>query len=364
LGLAAVIVIPAFFIAAKLIPPLLQRVARTQSRELFFIVILAICLSTAALTQQIGLSLALGAFVAGLLISESDYAHEALAQLFPLRDSFVALFFVTIGLLIDPRTIFSNVTILGTFVILILLGKLIVWSSVVRLFGYPMWVALSVAVGLTQIGEFSFVLVQVARTAGIVGNDVYNATLPASLATILINSGLVRYVPVHLSRMRLAKQMAEHSTAHSEPPGLWNHVVLCGFGRVGSSIGTALETFGVQYAVIDIDPDIHGALRTRGLHSIFGEASHPHILSQAAAQRASLVIVTLPDPDRSRMAIMNVRRMNPAVPIIARAHRRADHEILITERRKSFSQSWRHRQRPSGMRSGISIFPMNRSGLT
>ena len=329
LGLATAILVPAFFTAAKLVPPLLQRVARTQSRELFFIVILAICLSTAALTQQIGLSLALGAFVAGLLISESDYAHEALAQLFPLRDSFVALFFVTIGLLIDPRTIFSNVPILGSLVALIVFGKFIVWSSVARLFGYPMWVAISVAVGLTQIGEFSFVLVQVARNAGIVGSDVYNATLAASLVTILINSGLVRHVPVHLSRMRLAKQMAEHSIAHSEPTGLRNHVVLCGFGRVGSAIGTALETFGVQYAVIDIDPDIHRALRTRGVPSIFGEASHPHILSQAAAQRASLVIVTLPDPDRSRMAIMNVRRMNPGVPIMARAHQRPDHEVLI-----------------------------------
>ncbi|MGH9786176.1 MAG: cation:proton antiporter [Terriglobia bacterium] len=329
LGLAIAILVPAFFIAAKLVPPLLQRVARTQSRELFFIVVLAICLSTAALTQQIGLSLALGAFVAGLLISESDYAHEALVQLFPLRDSFVALFFVTIGLLIDPRTIFSNIAILGTLIALIVFGKFIAWSSVVRLFGYPMWVALSVAVGLTQIGEFSFVLVQVARNAGIVGNDVYTATLAASLVTILMNSGLVRYVPARLSRMRLAKQMAGHAIAHHEPSGLRSHVVLCGFGRVGSSIGTALETFGVQYAAIDLDPDIHGVLRSRGIPSIFGDATHPHILSQAAVERASLVIVTLPDPDRSRLGIMNARRMNPKAPIMARAHQRADHEILI-----------------------------------
>ena len=329
LGVAAAILIPAFFVAAKFIPPLLRHVARTQSRELFFIVVLAICLSTAALTQQIGLSLALGAFVAGLLISESDYAHEALAQLFPLRDSFVALFFVTIGLLIDPRMIFSNITILGTFVILILLGKLIVWSSVVRLFGYPKWVALSVAVGLTQIGEFSFVLVQVARTSGIVGDDVYNATLASSLVTILINSVLVRYVPAHLTRMRLAKQMTESSTAPLDPTGLRNHVVLCGMGRIGSSIGAALETFGVQYAAIDIDPDIHGELRMRGLPTIFGEASNSHILSQAALERSSLVIVTLPDPDQSRLAILNARRMNPGVPIMARAHKRSDHEVLI-----------------------------------
>jgi CPA2 family monovalent cation:H+ antiporter-2 len=192
-----------------------------------------------------------------------------------------------------------------------------------------MWAALTVAVGLTQIGEFSFVLVQVARNAGIVGNDVYNATLAASLVTILINSGLVRHVPAYLSRGRLKRHMAEHPAVHVEPGRLRNHAVLCGFGRVGSAIGTALETFGVQYVTIDLDPDVHGALRTRGTPAVFGDASHPHILSEAAVERASLVIVTLPDPDRSRLGIMNVRSMNPEVPVIARAHQRTDHEILI-----------------------------------
>jgi len=329
LGLAVLILLPAFFFAGKLVPPLLQRVARTQSRELFFIVVLAICLGTAALTQRIGLSLALGAFIAGLMISESDYAHEALAQLFPLRDSFVALFFVTIGLLIDPRTIFSNLTILVALIVLIVFGKLVAWSSVVRLFGYPTWVALAVAVGLTQIGEFSFVLVQVARNSGVVGDDVYNATLAASLVTILLNSALVRHIPAYFSRMRFQQQLAEHRAAHSGSSALRNHVVLCGFGRVGSTIGTALETFGVQYAAIDLDPDILGALRERGVPAVFGDAAHPHILAQAAVDRASLVIVALPDADRARMGITAVRQMNSGVPIMARAHRRSDHEILI-----------------------------------
>lgn len=208
LSLAVAILVPALFVAAKLVPPFLQRVARTQSRELFFIVILGICLGTAALTQEVGLSLALGAFVAGLVISESDYAHEALAQLFSLRDSFVALFFVTIGLLIDPRAIFSNIKVLVAVVLLVIVGKLLIWSGVVRLFGYPWWVAISVGIGLTQIGEFSFVLVQVARNAGIVDADVYNATLAASLITILINSGLVRNIPAYVNRVRFAAEKA------------------------------------------------------------------------------------------------------------------------------------------------------------
>ncbi|RPJ63190.1 MAG: hypothetical protein EHM23_02070, partial [Acidobacteria bacterium] len=201
--LGAVILAPTLFLGAKIIPPLLTRVARTQSRELFFLVVLAICLGTAALTSAIALSLALGAFAAGLILSESGYAHEAVGQLFPLRDAFVAVFFVSLGLLIDPSALFSNLPVLGVMIGLIVFGKFVVWTGVVRLFGYPFATAVPVAVGLTQIGEFSFILVQVARNAGIIGSEVYNATLAASLITILLNAALVRYVPAALARWRL-----------------------------------------------------------------------------------------------------------------------------------------------------------------
>jgi CPA2 family monovalent cation:H+ antiporter-2 len=327
LGRAIVILVPALFVAARFVPPLLKRVARTQSRELFFIVILAICLGIAALTQAIGLSLALGAFVAGLMISESDYAHEALAQLFSLRDAFVALFFVAIGLLINPRELFSNLAVVGTLIALIVFGKLLVWTGVVRLFGYPMWMALTVAAGLTQIGELSFVLVQVARKAGIVGGDVYNATLAASLVTILLNAVLFRTIPPWLARLRLARHAA-HAQASPVRDGLCDHVVLCGFGRIGSAVGTALEAFRVPYVAIEIDPDIVTALRTRGVPAIYGDASHPHILRQAGIERAAMIITTLADPDRARRAIQNVRHANSYAPIVARAHHRSDHEIL------------------------------------
>jgi monovalent cation:H+ antiporter-2, CPA2 family len=211
LGRAALVLVPAFFVASKVIPPLLMRVARTQRSEFFFIVILAICLGTAALTQKVGLSLAFGAFAAGLMISNSDYAHEALGQLLPIRDAMVALFFVTIGLLINPRMLFSSPLILTTMIALILFVKLAVWAIVVRLFGYSIWTALTVAAGLTQIGEFSFILVQAARNAGIVGSDVYNATLAASLVTIVANAALMRYLPQVLARRRSARQMATPS---------------------------------------------------------------------------------------------------------------------------------------------------------
>jgi CPA2 family monovalent cation:H+ antiporter-2 len=179
LGRAALVLVPFAYLAAKVVPRLMTRVARTQNDELFLLVALTVGLGTAALTQAVGLSLALGAFLGGLLVANSDYSHEALARLLPLRDVFVALFFVTVGALIDPRTVVSNLSLLGVLIAMILVGKLIIWTAVVRAFGYPLSTALLAGTGLTQIGEFSFILVQVARGAELVGNDVYNATLAA-----------------------------------------------------------------------------------------------------------------------------------------------------------------------------------------
>ncbi|HEY2934162.1 MAG TPA: cation:proton antiporter [Acidobacteriota bacterium] len=328
LGKAALLLVPAIVVAAKVVPPLLARVARTRSQELFFVVVLAICLGTAALTQAVGLSLALGAFVAGLIISGSEFAHETLAELFPLRDAFVALFFVTLGLLVNPRELFSNLGLLGTMIALIVIGKLVVWTLVVRLFRYTIWTALLVAVGLTQIGEFSFVLVKVARNSGIVGSDIYNATLAASLITILINAALVRLVPNWVGEIRHAR----HAFARNglpAPEDLKDHVVLCGFGRVGSVIGTALETFGQPFLVIERDPVIVQSLLSRDVPCLFGDAAHPHLLEQARVHKASLVILAVPEADRAQRIVRAVRRMNSNVPILGRAHQAGDVVTLL-----------------------------------
>jgi CPA2 family monovalent cation:H+ antiporter-2 len=196
------------------------------------------------------------------------------------------------------------------------------------MFGYSIWTALAVGSGLTHIGEFSFILVQGARSAGLVGTDFYNATLAASLVTIFISASQAAYVPSWLTRQRLARQMAAHAHSQSAAAHPGHYVVVCGFGRVGSFIGAALETFGIPYAVIDIDPDIYSAVRARGVPAVFGDPANPHILEKAGAAGASLVIMTIPDPDRARLAIQNVRRLNPHVPIVARAHRRSEHELL------------------------------------
>jgi len=203
LGKAALILAPIFFLAVYLVPRWLARVARAENKELFLLVILAICLGTAALTEAVGLSLALGAFAAGLMVSASDYAHRALDQMLPLRDAFVALFFVTVGVLINPREVIRRPGLLLAILLLVILGKLAVWTGVVKLFRYRLRTSLLVGTGLTQIGEFSFILVQVAHANRLVGDEFYYATLAASLLSILINATLVRVMPAWLDAAKV-----------------------------------------------------------------------------------------------------------------------------------------------------------------
>ena len=195
LGKAALILIPIGLLAVYLVPRWLARIARAENKELFLLVILAICLGTAALTEAVGLSLALGAFAAGLMVSASNFAHQALDRMLPLRDAFVALFFVTVGTLIDPRALIRRPGLLLAVLLLVIVGKFAVWTGVVRLFGYTLRTAALVGTGLTQIGEFSFILVQVAHASALVGDDFYHATLAASLVSILVNATLVRCMP-------------------------------------------------------------------------------------------------------------------------------------------------------------------------
>ncbi|WP_175304356.1 cation:proton antiporter [Candidatus Nitrospira nitrificans] len=325
---ALLILLPLGYLGAKVIPLIMTHVARTQNQELFLLVTLAISLGTAAVTQMVGLSLALGAFLAGLLISASEYGHETLARLLSLRDAFVALFFVTIGILIDPRVIIDNLSLLATMIGLIVVGMFMIWTTIVRLFGYSWTTAFLVGIGLTQIGEFSFVLVQVAKGAGHIGSEVYNATLAASVITILINAALVRYVPDWLARRRLAHDQHDMTPWHPESEPLQQHVVLCGFGRVGSSLGRALDAFSLPYVVIDRNPDIIRRLQGRHIACIFGDASHRELLMKAGAADASLMIVALPEIEPAALTVSRIRAINPKVPILARAHGPAEAERL------------------------------------
>jgi monovalent cation:H+ antiporter-2, CPA2 family len=192
LAKALLLLVPLVYFAIKVIPRLLRRAKDTDSPELFLLVTIAICLGTAALAQAAGFSVALGAFLAGLSISASEDLYQAHVQLVPLRDAFVALFFVSLGTLIAPKLVAHSLPLLGMMLLLIVVGKFVIWTIVVRLFRHSMATAVTVASGLTQIGELSFVLIQVARSEGMVTDSVFSATLAASLISILINVFFLR----------------------------------------------------------------------------------------------------------------------------------------------------------------------------
>jgi len=191
---ALLLLVPIAFAGWKIIPRLLSRIEKTGNDEISLLLALTICLVVAAVTEMIGLSLALGAFVAGLLLGNSDFVHKLEKQTLPLRDAFVALFFVTIGMLIDPKTWLSSWQLVAILAGLIIVGKFLVWSGIVRAFGYRWDTAKRVGIGLTQIGEFSFILAQVSLNAGLISREIYNATLVASLVTILVNATFFKFL--------------------------------------------------------------------------------------------------------------------------------------------------------------------------
>jgi CPA2 family monovalent cation:H+ antiporter-2 len=210
LGKALILLVPLVLAAIQVIPKVLRRVKATCNSELFLLVAISVCFGTAALAQAVGFSTALGAFLAGLSVSGVEDLHDAHRQLVPLRDAFVALFFVSLGTLVNPAVLLHNLALLGTMLALIVLAKLLVWAAVVKLFRYPLKTAVIVAAGLTQIGELSFVVAQVARSSGLVPEDFFSATIAASLVSILLNAFIVRFV--------IARLTNESSVASSPEP--------------------------------------------------------------------------------------------------------------------------------------------------
>lgn len=218
--------------------------------------------------------------------------------------------------------------LLGVLVALVVVGKLVIWTAVVTLFGQPFWTAALVGIGLTQIGEFSFILISVARASGQVGSDIYNAVLAAALLTILVNAFLVRSVPAWIEPLRLGRARPV-AAGEADVASLAGHVVICGFGRVGTEVAEALETFQVPYVAIEADPDVVSNVRRRGVRSLFGDASSAHLLDAAGVGRSALVVVALPEIEGAYLAVRHVRARNSQVPILARAHDYGGRERLI-----------------------------------
>jgi CPA2 family monovalent cation:H+ antiporter-2 len=316
------------------LPWLLGRVARGRSRELFLLTVVTLCLAAALGAYFFGLSAAVGAFIAGLLISQSAFAHQALADIVPLRDTFGALFFVSLGMLADPDFVVENIAVIAVVVIVIIVAKFIICALIPWFFGYSFKTALFVGMGLIQIGEFSFVLAGMGTEADIISSYIYSLTLTSAIITMLLTPFALSFAPFLYRRLsqgeRLGRLVARRLDLgwQSEQQQLSGHAVICGHGRIGSSLARILERRDFSYLVIDLDPQVISRLHARGISCVYGDASNSEILARAQLGKARVLICTFPDFMAVELTTRNALRINPKLDIVARVHRDADAELL------------------------------------
>lgn len=320
---AAAVVLAAHYGARILIPWIFGQVVKARSRELFMLTILFIGFGTAWVTAQVGLSLALGAFIAGLAISESEYSHQALGDIIPFRDAFISLFFISVGMLLDPAVLLKHPFLIGSLVITIILVKTLITAGAAMSLGLSMRVALITGLSLAQIGEFSFVLSQSGLKYGILSSDLYQIFLAASVATMGLTPLCIRFsapvadrivavLPRSLTRGRGVLASREHKMAISD------HVIIVGYGLNGRNLSRVLKHFRIDHVVIETNPFTVKAERKKGTRIIFGDGSSSEILGHANVERARIIVIAISDAASSRRIASRARKMNPGIHVIVR----------------------------------------------
>ena len=306
-------------VATRVVPRLMALVARWNSRELFLLATTTIALGVGYAAWSFGLSLALGAFIAGLVINESEYAHQAFSDVRPLRDIFGTLFFVSVGMLLDPAIVWRHIGTLGLVVATVIVGKAAIFAAVVRVFGYRRVVPIAVGLTLFQVGEFAFVLARVGLAGGAITSDLYALVLNTAVATMALTPVVSNATPRLYQRLRGRQTPEPLQTVNIPEHGLTNHVVIAGAGRVGRTIADALAARNLPQVVIELDDRRFQQARTLGLAAVYGDASQAPVLEAAQVARACALLVTVPVYTDVRAIVQEARRIRTALPIVARA---------------------------------------------
>jgi monovalent cation:H+ antiporter-2, CPA2 family len=304
----------------RVFPWLMARIASWNSRELFLISVVAIGLGIGYGTYLFGLSFAFGAFVAGMVLNRSDYSHQALADIGPLRDVFAMLFFVSVGMLVDPAFLWEQAWTVALVVVLVFVVKGLIFGGVTRAFGYGNIAPFAVGLGLFQVGEFSFVVAQEGISAGEISQELYSIVLTTAVITMALTPFAARLAPVLYGRWREKFPREPMTTFNLPDVGLLrDHIVIAGHGRVGTFVAQLLHRLDRGFVVIDSNPERVDAAREEGLPTVFGDAAAEPVLEAAGVGRARLVIVTVPDPAGTRLVIERIRHLNPEVHVVARS---------------------------------------------
>ncbi|HEU0292260.1 MAG TPA: cation:proton antiporter [Anaerolineales bacterium] len=322
---AAGFVIAALFAGKRFIPWLLLRIAHTRSRELFILAVLTIALGIAlGAAELFGVSLALGAFMAGVVVNESPHSHQVGADVLPFREAFAVLFFVSIGMLVNPGYIFNNITTILAFTALIVFGKALVTLLMGFLLPWPAHTTLVLAAALSQIGEFSFILGQEGMALGLLDRDQYSLILAGSLLSITLNPIIFRFITPAEKWLQKLPAVWRLLDRHRPMPlpveeSIEGHVVIVGYGRVGHHIVNLLGQMEIPHLVIDADAARIEELNRRGVHSLYGDAANSEVLTHAGLERARALVVAGPDESASELVVAAARDISPKLPIVARA---------------------------------------------
>ncbi|HEY9851274.1 MAG TPA: cation:proton antiporter [Leptolyngbyaceae cyanobacterium] len=313
-----------------LIPPILRFLARTESQELFLLGVVALCLGIALLTEHLGLSIEMGAFVAGLMISEVEYADQTLTYVEPVRDIFATLFFASIGMLIDPVFLWNNLEMILGLVALVFLGKFLIITPIVRLFRYSWKTALIAGLGLAQIGEFSFVLASEGQALGLVSRQIYLLILGTTACTLILTPFVLRLVPqlLELPWLKRSIEASDLPLAVAADLPRQNHIVVCGYGRVGRNLVRLLHESGFSVVVVDRSESKIQQLREAGLPYVYGNAASLHVLETAGVSQAKGMAIALPDAMSTRLCLKRALELAPELDIVVRAIKDKDIELL------------------------------------
>ncbi len=327
-------------VGRRAVPWLLTHVAKTGSRELFTLAVLAVALGVAVGAAALfGVSFALGAFVAGVVISESDLSYRAGADALPLQDAFAVLFFVSVGMLIDPRIFIAEPAKVAVTVAAVLVGNAGVGAVLMVMLRHPLRASLRLAATLGQIGEFSFILAGLGVSIGVLSETARSLILAAALVTIVLNPLL--FVAANRLGAWIAKRpkLLERLERQKDPRLLAteiptadapDHAILIGYGRVGRTIGDALQRLGIPFVAVEQERRVVDAMRAVGVATIYGDATRPGILEHTHPEHARLLVIATPDPYHARHIITLARAINPDIDIVVRTH--SDQEQTLFER--------------------------------
>lgn len=329
LGKAAIFFVVVMPLAFWLLPRILRRVSATRSRELFALSVVTLALAMAGGASMLGVSLALGAFLAGVVVGESNLAHRVLGDATPIRDVFSGIFFVSIGMLIDPAAIVDSWAMVLLAVGLIVVVKGALTTLLARILGCSTGIAVLVGAGLAQSAEFSFLLARIGLEEGALTERIFNVLLAATVISVLLAPFVDAAAPILLRPWRPALGRSLGDRSPVDPSATRSgHAIVCGFGRVGSIVCGLLERQGKPFVVVEEDLRLVDALRARGVPVVLGDAGMPSVLDRADLRTASLLVLCMPDRMVARRVLDRVREAGGEIAVLARSHSDEDRRIL------------------------------------